>query len=150
MFKRLLVTIATAFAIVILGFGTVQAQECKARCECAPGGCGCILDNAGNGCRCNASGNGCFVTTCGTDPNCGDPTFGMAPNGSLVDVERLFAAGFEDNSDSEYVVDRPVGTWEVLIEGVEVARNCSGFIVARHYHRAAAVALRRGQRSVSI
>lgn len=119
---------------------TLEAQQCTVRCRCTSGGCGC-QSSGGNGITCDASGDGCYVEGC-------EQTLMMhSADGQTIRLVRSESGSFVATSTA--ALSPPA--WERVDEdGISVARDCRGIVIARYIDRRKAEEMRAALQSITI
>lgn len=140
--------LAIAICVGVLGLGSLTmapevAAQCQWGCRCVGDACGC--SKIGNGSSCTASGDGCVVVGC---EGGGDlQPHGVAFSADGSPVFRVDAdGGAADGADPLPASAR----WAETEDGVRVARNCSGAVIARRYGAALAAEIRRREGELTV
>jgi hypothetical protein len=137
-------TVAIAAGAVAFTPSLAEAQ-CTWGCRCEGTACGC--NSNGSGKSCDNGGSGCVVEKCGAPVE-----LVFAPDGSVVRLA-VNTQQEQTGSDAAAAVTTDIGgetRWEYKSDGVSVARNCSGVIVARRYEADVAAAARLRHRTVTL
>lgn len=142
--RCLRVTILVGVAMSCVGVVSAHAQQpdggCTMKCKCSQEGCGCEMEG-GTGSSCEATGTDCNTQPC--NPNLYFASAFVAPDGSVLShaYTRIY--------DEALFVKAQSRSWEVLPNGISVAKNCAGVIVDRFVDRHRASMLRVQSRVLS-
>ncbi len=119
------------------------AAQCQWGCRCVGDACGC--SKTGNGSSCAASGDGCVVNGCSGGGDHQPHGVAFSADGAPVllrDIEDRAADGAASLLAS--------ARWEEGEDGVRVARDCSGAVVARRYAAGLAAEIRRREGELTV
>jgi hypothetical protein len=142
--KKLITSLAMAVCIVAVSAAVAPSSleaQCVYGCACEEGACGC--NSRGNGDRCDAGGTGCVVSACDPKP------VAFAADGSVI---RLASTAEAPSAPADAGGAQGGGAtrWEYVSDGLSVARDCRGIIVARYYDPQLAAAIRAKDRTITL